>query len=159
MATETVGDKKLDLQFSSIFTEHLDQVTGIEKLSFAMPWSRQAFTFEITENDFALYLVALFQDRVVGYGGIWIVLDEGHITNVAVHPKLRGYGVGRALMAELISRAAMQGADKLTLEVRMSNLAARNLYASLGFVGKGVRRRYYSDNNEDALIMWLYLNH
>jgi len=94
---------------------------------------------------------------VVGYAGLWIVLDEAHITNVAVHPDYRGAGYGRALMVELISRAAMLGAFKLSLEVRVSNGVARDLYKSLGFVDKGFRRKYYSDNGEDAIIMWLNL--
>lgn len=159
MATEAAGKrKKLELQFSVMTPEHMEQVASIEMRSFPTPWSEQSFLFEINENNFSLYIVALHQGQVVGYAGIWIILDEGHITNVAVHPNLRGQGIGRALMAELIKRAALLGADKITLEVRKSNLIARSLYDSLGFVEKGLRKRYYSDNNEDALIMWFYFN-
>ena len=158
MATEaTKNQRGIDLQFSLMLPEHLDQVFAIEHRSFPIPWSDQAFLFEITENDFAFYIVALLNGKVVGYAGVWIVLDEGHITNVAVHPDMRGHGIGRSLMMELLSRAVVLGADKITLEVRVSNLFARSLYTSLGFVEKGIRRKYYSDNNEDALIMWLYL--
>ncbi|MCL6611035.1 MAG: ribosomal protein S18-alanine N-acetyltransferase [Peptococcaceae bacterium] len=136
--------------------EHLDQVMAIELKSFPIPWSHRTFMFEVTENDFAFYIVALLNGRVAGYAGMWIVLDEAHVTNVAVHPELRGRGVGRALMTELLGRAAVLGADRITLEVRVSNRAARSLYKSLGFVEKGLRRKYYSDNNEDAVIMWLH---
>jgi len=143
VATEaTINGQGSWLQFSVMLPQHLDQVLAIELKM---------------ENDFAFYLVALQGEKVVGYGGMWIVLDEAHITNVAVHPELRGRGVGRALMMELLSRAVVLGAPGITLEVRVSNQVARNLYKSLGFVEKGMRRKYYSDNNEDAIIMWLYL--
>jgi len=158
VATEaTINGQGSWLQFSVMLPQHLDQVLAIELKSFPIPWSQRAFMFEVMENDFAFYLVALQGEKVVGYGGMWIVLDEAHITNVAVHPELRGRGVGRALMMELLSRAVVLGAPGITLEVRVSNQVARNLYKSLGFVEKGMRRKYYSDNNEDAIIMWLYL--
>jgi len=158
VATEATSDRQgFGLQFSVMLPEHLDQVLAIELKSFPIPWSHQAFMFEVTENDFAFYIVALLEGRVAGYAGMWIVLDEAHITNVAVHPDLRGRGLGRALMTELLGRAAVLGAERISLEVRPSNRAARTLYKSLGFVDRGVRRKYYSDNNEDAIIMWLHL--
>jgi ribosomal-protein-alanine N-acetyltransferase len=158
MAAEAAGNRRyLKLDFSLMGLEHLDQVSAIEALSFSQPWSREAFFYEVTKNDFALYVVALYKNQVAGYSGLWLVLDEGHLTNVAVHPKLRGKGTGRALMTEIISRAASLGVERLTLEVRASNSQALGLYSSLGFVEKGVRKKYYSDNNEDALIMWLDL--
>lgn len=135
--------------------EHLDAVLAIESISFPAPWEREAFLFEILFNETADYVVALYRDQVVGYGGIWLVLDEAHITNIAVHPAFRGRGVGRQILQELIRRAARRGATKMTLEVRSSNLIAQKLYRDLGFVVKGVRKRYYQDNNEDAIIMWL----
>ncbi|MFZ5633815.1 MAG: ribosomal protein S18-alanine N-acetyltransferase [Bacillota bacterium] len=157
MATETTNDRQrmLGLQFSVMLPEHLDQVMDIELRSFPIPWSYSAFLFELAENDFAFYIVALVKGKVAGYAGMWIVLDEAHITNVAVHPGYRGRGIGRELMMELLSRAAVLGAVKVTLEVRVSNQVARNLYESLGFENRGLRRKYYSDNNEDAVIMWL----
>ncbi len=157
MATEATrsNDWKFGLQFSVMLPEHLDQVLAIESESFPVPWSHQAFMFEVTENDLAFYIVALLDGKVAGYAGMWIVLDEAHVTNVAVHPGLRGRGIGRALMTELLYRAAVLGAARITLEVRVSNRVARNLYKSLGFVDRGIRRRYYSDNDEDAVVMWL----
>ncbi|MGQ9556373.1 MAG: ribosomal protein S18-alanine N-acetyltransferase [Desulfurispora sp.] len=137
---------------------HLDQVLEIERQSFPVPWSRQAFEFELTRNDFAYYLVLLAAERVIGYAGMWVVIDEGHITNVAVHPDWRGRGLGRSLLEELIRRARQKGVVRMTLEVRQSNQVARHLYRKLGFVENGRRRKYYSDNNEDAIIMWLELN-
>ncbi|RPF49803.1 [SSU ribosomal protein S18P]-alanine acetyltransferase [Thermodesulfitimonas autotrophica] len=135
--------------------EHLDAVMAIENVSFPIPWKREAFLFEILLNETADYVVALYRDQVVGYGGMWLVLDEAHITNIAVHPDCRGRGIGRRILQELIKRAALRGATKMTLEVRPSNLIARKLYRDLGFEEKGVRKRYYQDNHEDAIIMWL----
>ncbi|MFZ5648247.1 MAG: ribosomal protein S18-alanine N-acetyltransferase [Bacillota bacterium] len=161
MAAEAGNDRQpvhgIKPTFSVMLPEHLDQVLNIETRSFPTPWSLRAFQFEVTENDFAVYIVAQIEGKVVGYAGMWIVLDEAHITNVAVHPEYRGTGYGRALMVELVGRAAVMGAVKITLEVRVSNIAARNLYRSMGFVERGIRKKYYSDNNEDAIIMWLDL--
>ncbi|MGQ9498238.1 MAG: ribosomal protein S18-alanine N-acetyltransferase [Desulfotomaculales bacterium] len=143
------------MRFESMRLEHIDQVLEIEKRSFPTPWPRQTFEFEVLYNELAEYAVAIDNGRVVGYGGMWLVLDEAHITNVAVHPTYRGRHIGRALMLELIRRARARGATRVTLEVRPSNTVARNLYKSLGFVEKGIRRKYYQDNKEDAIIMWL----
>lgn len=156
MATETTSYQQRvfgQLNFSVMKPEHIPQVLSIEVKSFPIPWSYQAFMFEVTENDFAFYIVAQINKKVVGYAGMWIVLDEAHITNVAVHPEYRGCGVGRALMEELLKRTILMGAERITLEVRVSNNIAKDLYKSLGFVDVGVRKKYYSDNNEDAIIM------
>ncbi len=91
---------------------------------------------------------------VVGYGGVWLTVDEGHITTIATAPEVRGRGIGELLLNGLIDAAGALGAQVLTLEVRVSNTIAQNLYLKYGFEAKGTRRRYYTDNNEDALIMW-----
>ena len=140
--------------FESMRLEHLDQVLEIEKVSYPTPWSRDAFKGEILQNGVAHYFVAVYNNAVIGYGGMWIVLDEAHITNVAVRPDLRGKNVGKALMLEIIRQAVLRGANSMTLEVRPSNAAARKLYQNLGFVERGLRKRYYADTNEDAIIMW-----
>ncbi|MCL4425584.1 MAG: ribosomal protein S18-alanine N-acetyltransferase [Firmicutes bacterium] len=134
--------------------EDLDGVMTIEKLSFPTPWSRQAFYTEIMENSYAHYIVARVGKTVIGYAGMWLILDEAHVTNVAVHPDYRGRGVGQALMQELVERALQEGAESMTLEVRVSNLAAQQLYEKLGFEKRGIRRGYYTDVKEDAIIMW-----
>lgn len=146
--------KMTQLTVTGMLSIHVERVLEIEALSFPMPWSRQSFEFELTENEFAYYIVALVNQQVVGYAGAWLVLDEAHITNVAVHPDFRGKKIGRLLMTELIRRVLVKGALKMTLEVRLSNHIAQKLYQSLGFEPMGRRRRYYSDNNEDAIIMW-----
>ncbi|WP_231702607.1 ribosomal protein S18-alanine N-acetyltransferase [Desulfocucumis palustris] len=144
----------MQLNIGEMLPEHLDQVLEIEKMSFPVPWSRQSFEFEIMQNEFAHYIVAVYNQKVLGYAGLWVVLDEGHITNVAVHPDFRGNRLGFLLMTEIMRRASIKGADKITLEVRPSNEIALKLYRSLGFKELGLRKKYYSDNNEDAIIMW-----
>jgi ribosomal-protein-alanine N-acetyltransferase len=134
--------------------EHLDEVMEIEKLSYTTPWSREAFVTEVQDNDFAKYFVALQHSVVIGYAGMWIILDESHVTTIAVHPDFRKQGLGRLLMTTLMKEAIVLGADRITLEVRPSNTSARSLYNSLGFKPVGVRKGYYTDNNEDAIIMW-----
>ena len=131
----------------------VDQVAALEKATFARPWSRESFRQELTRNVAARYLVAEQDGRVVGYAGAWIILDESHITNIAVAEEARGRGIGRRLTEELLQILSNLGACYATLEVRVSNLRAQRLYASLGFVSVGKRKRYYEDNNEDAFLM------
>lgn len=137
--------------------EHVDGVFEVEKLAFSTPWSKEAFLQEVTENPRAFYLVVLDGDRVIAYAGSWIILDECHITNVAVHPEFRRQKIAIRLMEILREAVKLRGVLGITLEVRVSNLSAQNLYKQLGFVEQGVRKGYYTDNNEDALIMWLNL--
>ncbi len=134
--------------------EDLPQVLNIERQAFTTPWSRYAFTSELTENDRAHYLVARLGQLVIGYIGVWSIADEGHITNVAVHPQYRRQGVGRLLMTAMTELVRLKNGRRLTLEVRVSNHVAQHLYESLGFVGVGIRPGYYQDDHEDALIMW-----
>jgi len=135
-------------------SKDLDMVLEIEKMCFPTPWSRNAFRIEIEENRCAHYFVAVCENQVVGYGGMWLIVDEAHITNVAVHPDYRRRGIGEAILKSLMKRAAALGALRMTLEVRVSNKTAQNLYRKLGFYNAGIRKQYYANNNEDALIMW-----
>lgn len=134
--------------------DDLEGVLEIETLSFSTPWSRQSFLHEILENERAVYLVYKEFGKVLGYVGMWVVLDEGHITNLAVHPSYRQRGVGRGLIQRLEEVGRERGVRHLTLEVRKSNMPAQNLYREVGFTSVGVRRQYYLDNMEDAIIMW-----
>lgn len=143
-----------DFKMISLGKEHIEDVLEIECLSFAIPWSREALMQEILYNQLARYRIALEDDRAIAYGGIWLILDEAHITNIAVHPDYRGKGVGKRLMEDLIETAQKEGIAQMTLEVRKSNGVAIHLYESFGFEIAGVRKGFYSDNNEDALIMW-----
>jgi len=105
-------------------------------------------------DDLARARVATRSGTVVGYAGLWLVLDEAHVTTIAVHPDLRGHGLGELLLVRLVAIAQEMGAKRMTLEVRVSNEVAQTLYRKYSFKVEGVRRRYYSDNDEDALIMW-----
>lgn len=133
--------------------KYIDSILSIEELSFKDPWSRDAMERELN-NNFARYVVVKQQDKVIGYGGMWIILDEGHITNIAVYPKYRCIGAGNLILRSLIDICKKESITSLTLEVRVSNLIAQNLYVKYGFISEGIRRNYYADNNEDALIMW-----
>ncbi len=133
--------------------EDLDAVTAIEEATFARPWSRESFRQELERNVAARYLVAETEGKVVGYAGAWVILDESHITNIAVLEDFRGRGIGKQLTEALLQYLSNLGACYATLEVRVSNERAQNLYKSLGFVSVGKRKRYYEDNGEDAFLM------
>lgn len=129
-------------------------LANLDAVCFAAPWSENSFYQEIAENNLALYLIAEEEGTLAGYAGIWAIVDEGHITNVAVHPGQRGRGIAKALMEALIESCAEEGIYKQTLEVRPSNEAAIRLYEAFGFKEAGRRKGYYEDDGEDALIMW-----
>lgn len=134
--------------------EHLVGICEVENRSFSIPWSRKAFESEL-ENENAVYRVALSGGKVIGYAGLWKVIDEGDITNIAVLPEFRRMGAASSLMGALIDFCKSAGLIKLTLEVRRSNSAAIQLYKKYGFKETGFRKQYYADNREDALIMAL----
>ena len=134
--------------------EDVGRVLEIEQLSFPSPWPRNAYTHELQENRLACYLVARLMHRVVGYTGMWVILDEAHVTTIAVDPSHRRRQIGERLLVALIEEAMRRGARWVTLEVRPSNTGAQAMYRKYGFKELGTRKRYYSDNNEDAIIMW-----
>ncbi|RNB55719.1 ribosomal-protein-alanine N-acetyltransferase [Brevibacillus gelatini] len=152
-----MSQQPIELEYRFMTMQDVGAVAELERLSFSTPWPHEAFVNELTKNPNARYVVAVHQNRIVAYCGMWIVLDEAHITNVAVHPLFRGKKIGLGLMIKMMGVAKMLGAKSMTLEVRPSNTVARNLYTKLGFREHGVRKRYYSDNNEDAIIMWVTL--
>ncbi len=129
----------------------VDAVCAIEQLCFTMPWQRISFVNEVENNRAARYFVAETDGEVVGYGGFWVVLDEGHITNIAVHPAHRRRGVGMAILENMMQYAANLGINWMTLEVRASNISAQLLYKRNGFIKVGRRPKYYGD--EDAFLM------
>lgn len=125
----------------------------IERLSFSTPWPAYAFEQELTANRLARYVVARAGSTVVGFGGVWLMVDEAHVTTIGVHPDWRRQGVGRRLLVALIDLAGELRATRVTLEVRAGNLGAQALYAELGFRVAGRRTNYYTDDGEDALVM------
>lgn len=130
----------------------VDGVHAIESATFSRPWKREDFVKEMTQNACARYLVAELEEKIVGFAGAWIVLDEAHITNIAVSEEFRGQGIGRKLTEALMQYAANLGVVYATLEVRRSNERAKKLYQSLGFEYVGLRKKYYEDNGEDAFL-------
>ena len=133
--------------------DDIPAVLDIERRSFTTPWPPEAFHQELTHNRLARYTVARQGGAVVGYAGVWLMVDEAHITTFAVHPDWRRHGVGRRLMHALLLAAREMGAVHMTLEVRVSNEAAQALYLHHGFAIAGRRERYYTDDHEDAYIM------
>ena len=134
----------------------IDQVLLIEQEAFDTPWTREAFEHEMTTNLYSHYLVAETEDKdIIGYCGMWVVIDESHITNVAVAERMRGNKIGEGLMREAIRVVTEQNVVLMTLEVRVTNDVAKNLYHKLNFQDGGIRKNYYSDTGEDALVMWV----
>ena len=143
----------MSVNLSLMTKEDLDQVLEVSSLSLKESWDLDSFSKELS-NPLAKYLIAKINDKIVGFIGVWTIIDEGHITNVAVHPEFREKGIGSILLTSLIEYSKDWGCNSLTLEVRSSNNAAKGLYKKFGFLEEGVRKKYYRDNEEDALIMW-----
>lgn len=153
-------ESPIRLRLRPMTPEDVDAVYEIDVLSYSLPWSQRAYRHEIIENPNARLWVACQtsengKEQVVGMIVTWIILDEAHIGTIAVHPNLRRRGVAETLLCHALRDAAHQGAVKVYLEVRRSNLAAQGLYVKFGFTVVGVRQRYYKDNQEDALLMTL----
>jgi ribosomal-protein-alanine N-acetyltransferase len=143
------------ITYRKMVEDDINGVLKIEEEAFSLPWTRDSFIYEMRNNLHAYYVVALDEEEIIGYCGMWLVIDESHITNVAVTEKVKGRGIGEALMRESIRIALENEVVLMTLEVRVSNVIAQNLYRKLGFQNGGIRRNYYSDNQEDALVMWV----
>lgn len=138
----------------SMALSDVDRVAALEALSFTTPWPRSAIEEELSSNERAHYFVYVVDEKILGYCGMWLILDEGHITNLAIDPEARGKGYGQEMLALFMKEAEALGAVALTLEVRSGNASAIHVYEKSGFVSMGVRKGYYLDSGEDALIMW-----
>ena len=141
------------LRIEPMRLEDLDEVHQIELTSFSSPWPPNAYRSELETNRLANYLVVRAGGRIIAFGGMWLMVDEAHITTFAVHPAWRRQRVGERLLLAFLDLAIDRHAREATLEVRLSNIGARRLYEKYGFRPVGLRPRYYSDNGEDALIM------
>jgi ribosomal-protein-alanine N-acetyltransferase len=133
-------------------------VMRIEALSFATSWPPSALASELSDNKLAHYFVGRVDDslpdEIVVYGGIWVILEDSHVTTIAVHPERRGQRYGEEMLVHLLHQAIERGASWITLEARESNVIAQNLYRKYGFTIVSTRRAYYSDNGENAVVMW-----
>jgi ribosomal-protein-alanine N-acetyltransferase len=133
--------------------DDLDQITEIEKICFSLPWSKASFEKEL-QNELAYYQCAEENGKIMGYMGMWRILDECHITNVAVLPEYRKMGIASSLINKMVEICKCSEIQTMTLEVRESNLPAINLYRKFGFISAGKRPKYYLKPLEDAIIMW-----
>ena len=146
------------VQYRRMTIDDVKAVHKIELATFPTPWTLDSFYYEMTENQFAHYLVAEDENgEIIGFCGIWLVIDAAQITNVAVVQSVRGQGIGETLMREAMRVAEEANMDVMSLEVRVTNTVAQNLYRKLGFQDGGLRKGYYTDNQEDALVMWVNL--
>ncbi len=151
------NEESEQVRFRSMTLDDIPDTMVIEHESFTLPWSEVAFRNELTLNHFARYIMMDVDGEPAGYAGMWAIVDEAHITNIAVRTAYRGRHLGERLLRHLMEWAGELGLERMTLEVRASNRVAQSLYVKLGFVPAGVRKGYYSDNNEDAIIMWCEL--
>lgn len=131
----------------------LDGVMEVERLSYSSPWRYEDFYREVVFNQLAFYFVAQIGEAIAGFVGMWVIVDEAHITNIAVHPDFRRKKIGEKLLLFVLEEAKKRGARRVILEVRVSNYKAQNLYLKHDFRYAGVRKNYYRDNNEDAFLM------
>lgn len=143
------------LRFEPLNEQHIPKILDIESRTNGAPWSERAFRNELTHSD-RIFLVALVGGEIVGYGGVWLVIDEAHVTTLAIAEEHRKQGIGKKLMIELLEKSKEADMVCSTLEVRASNEAALKLYEALGYKQIAKRKGYYPDNKEDAVVMWLY---
>lgn len=142
------------MQIEPMTHADLAAVLRIEGLSFTTSWPMNAFANEIRDNKLAHYFIGRYDAQLVAYGGIWVIMEDSHVTTIAVHPDYRGLKLGEEMLLKLLDEAIARGASWITLEVRESNDAAQKLYRKYGFTTVSTRRGYYSDNGENALVMW-----
>jgi ribosomal-protein-alanine N-acetyltransferase len=147
---------ELEVRLVRLRRRHLRAVLRIESQVYPRPWSLPLFMSELNLRSSRHYVAARIDGSVVGYGGIMLAVDEAHVTTIAVDPAWQRHQVGTRLMLHLCRAAQAQGARRMTLEVRISNAPAQALYHRFGFETAGVRKNYYAETNEDALIMWAY---
>ncbi|MGD0050740.1 MAG: ribosomal protein S18-alanine N-acetyltransferase [Vulcanimicrobiaceae bacterium] len=148
------GDEPRRMVIERMTVADLPAVLQIEALSFSTIWPMNAFANEVHDNKLAHYFVGRLGGKTVAYGGIWVILEDSHITTIAVDPDRRGLKLGEEMLLHLLDEAIAQGASWITLEVRQSNEVAQRLYRKYGFTIVSTRRGYYSDNGENALVMW-----
>jgi ribosomal-protein-alanine N-acetyltransferase len=144
------------LIFGPLHPEDVEEVAALEQACFSLPWSKALFEEELKHPELSVWRVARETEEgpIIGYMGYWKAVDEAHIVNLAVHPGARGRGTGTVLAGHVLEVAKRGGCKRATLEVRAGNQEALRLYARLGFAVIALREKYYSDNQEDALIMW-----
>ncbi len=135
--------------------EDIEQVIAIDRVSFSLPWPERSFRFELTDNPASRCWVSEVDGKIVGLIVVWLIVDEVHVATIATHPEFRRQGIAKNLLSHALQHMSTEGAQSCFLEVRASNLAAQEMYRKFGYEESGVRRRYYRDNDEDAILMTL----
>ena len=143
----------MELVIKSLTEEYVDEVCVLEEQAFSMPWHKESF-LEMIQNPQACYLVGILEKEVVASCGLRNIVGDGEITNVVTKESMRGKGIGKQMLLQLMEEGRKMGVEAFTLEVRKSNYAAIKLYEKLGFATEGVRKNFYEEPTEDALIMW-----
>ena len=145
----------IDLKIDKMKLSDLDDVMKIEQASFSLSWSRSMFERELEDRKKSCFLVVRSGIEIAGYIGFWMIIDEAHIVTIAVRSDFRRKGVGSILIASALILANRLGAERVTLEVRVTNFPAQMLYEKFGFKKVAIRRKFYSDTGEDAYVMWI----
>lgn len=143
----------MNLYIRRMTLEDIPAVVELDQISFSLPWPERSFRFELTDNPASRCWVAEADGHVVGMIVTWLFVDEAHIATIATHPEYRRQGIASKLLIYTLQSAVREGAQSSFLEVRASNLAAQEMYRKFGYVEVGRRKRYYRDNNEDAILM------
>ena len=149
-----VIEKAANIRIERMQIEDVEEVAELDKKCFPTPWSVSAYSNEV-HNPSAYYVVARVDDRIIGFAGIWLIMEEAHITTIGVDPEFRGQKIGERILVHLLEEAIHRGARRATLEVRKTNFIAHKLYDKYMFRTVAVRKGYYTSNNEDALVMWV----
>ena len=145
----------MNVMIRKMTLDDIEQVIAIDRVSFSLPWPERSFRFELTDNPASRCWVAEVDGKIVGIIVVWLIVDEVHVATIATHPEFRRQGIAKNLLSYALQHMSMEGAQSSFLEVRASNLVAQDLYRKFGFEESGVRRRYYRDNDEDAILMTL----
>jgi ribosomal-protein-alanine N-acetyltransferase len=145
----------MNVMIRKMTLDDIEQVIAIDRESFSLPWPERSFRFELTDNPASRCWVAEVDGKIVGMIVVWLIVDEIHVATIATHPEFRRQGIAKNLLSHALQHLSTEGAQSSFLEVRASNLAAQELYRKFGFEESGVRRRYYRDNDEDAILMTL----
>jgi len=146
-----------ELSIREMTIDDVEEVHDLDEKCFSSPWTKHIYYREVKDNHFAHYFVIEKDEVIIGYFGLWIVADDAQITNIAVLPQYRGYGIGKHAFGFAMQYAIQEGAAQLSLEVRISNTVAQKMYESFGLKKGGIRKEYYPDNKEDAYVMWVNL--
>lgn len=150
------NNKNIVVRFMTI--ADIDRVMEVEREAFTAPWDESIFHYELQNNRFAHYIVMEYNKEIIGHCGMWIMMSDAQITNIAIHPNYQGQGLGEKLLQDVFTYLKNFHVERLSLEVRVSNLSAQRLYEKMGFQKGGIRKSYYEDNFEDAIVMWVNLS-